>query len=408
MSHHEPYDIVVVGTGLVGASFINALRAQSRESTLRMALVEANPPPQLHEGTDFDPRVVALTHASQHFLDKQGAWEKICQRRACAYTQMFVWDAEGTSSIHFDSTSVHRENLGHIVENSVALSSVLECIKGKSPAENLDWYTPHKVVAMECGHQPVRLILDDGRELSGQLIIAADGAQSKIRELADFKVRQWDYQQHAIVTTVKTEQSHQHTAWQRFISTGPLAFLPLQVHSQAGEDHYSSIVWSIDNELKDAIMSLNDEAFCTQLGQAFEHKLGKILHASKRYCFPLQQRHATEYTQTGIALLGDAAHSIHPLAGQGVNLGLLDAQVLVEEVMRARQRNIPLNDISILKRYERRRKSHNLAAMAVMEGFKRLYGAEAPAIRWLRNMGLRQVNDQPWLKKNLIRLAMGS
>ena len=195
---------------------------------------------------------------------------------------------------------------------------------------------------------------------------------------------------------------------QCFLESGPLAFLPLQTEQGDGySSHYSSIVWSLSPELASEIMALEDDEFMRRLSEAFEFRLGKVTQAAKRYSFPLRQRHAVNYIDDGIALVGDAAHTIHPLAGQGVNLGFLDVAALSEEILRARRRQLPLTEVSILKRYQRNRKGDNLAMMSVMEGFKRLFGAQELPIRWLRNEGMRKLNSLPLLKSAVVKQAMG-
>jgi 2-octaprenylphenol hydroxylase len=203
---------------------------------------------------------------------------------------------------------------------------------------------------------------------------------------------------------VQTELPNQATAWQRFMRTGPLAFLPL---SSVNEKHFCSIVWSADIELADELMQLNDAEFCTRLGFAFEHKLGKIIHTAERFAIPLRQRHAKTYIQPNTVLVGDAAHNIHPLAGQGVNLGLLDVTALADEIQRALDRKIPLSDFSILRRYQRQRLGSNLMMMSAMEAFKRLFGSESLMLTWLRNSGMRQLNSFTELKKIIVKSAMG-
>jgi 2-octaprenylphenol hydroxylase len=203
---------------------------------------------------------------------------------------------------------------------------------------------------------------------------------------------------------VQTELPNQSTAWQRFMRTGPLAFLPL---SSINEKHFCSIVWSAEIELADELMQLHDAEFCTRLGSAFEHKLGKILYSAERFAIPLRQRHAKTYIQPHIVLVGDAAHNIHPLAGQGVNLGLLDVVALAQEIDRALIRKIPLNDFSILRRYQRQRLAGNLMMMSAMEAFKRLFGSNSLMLTWLRNSGMRQLDALAELKKIIVKAAMG-
>jgi 2-octaprenylphenol hydroxylase len=401
-------DIVIIGAGLVGSTLACFL-AQNRPD-LHIILVDAAHTPAICQGETFDPRVVALSPGSQDLLEKLGAWRAMTEARACAYRRMHVWDAEGTANITFTSDDLHVPALGHIVENSVAVKALHECLEHCSGVHRLFGRRLDNLHELEVEHaagERVIVELDDGETLTADLLIAADGATSKVRGLVGFQTREWDYGQSAIVTTVRTERSHGFTAWQRFETSGPVAFLPLQVEPvEPSESCYASIVWSLVTPEAESVMAMDDDAFCRALGAAFEHRLGAVQWADKRVCVPLRQRHAARYWQPGIALVGDAAHSLHPLAGQGVNLGLRDARVLGEEIVRACERSVPLSDLSILKRYERRRQGHNLSAMATMETFKRLFAAEAPTVRWLRNAGMAFVNEQSWLKKQIAKFAI--
>lgn len=394
------YDLAIIGAGLVGATLACAIAQQKNAQHLRIALIEAGSDLHYFSGEDFDPRVVALTQASQKLLNEMGVWDEIVQVRACAYRDMHVWDGEGTAEIHFNCAEVRASQLGHIVENSVVVNALWEKI-AQHPQIHL--IHPARVIDVANGNG-VEVTLDNGEIVTARLLIAADGAQSKVRELAEFETREWDYGHKAIVTTVQTELPHQATAWQRFMRTGPLAFLPLpNVH----EKHFCSIVWSIETDLADELMQLSSEEFSVRVAAAFEYKLGKILHSAERIAIPLRQRHAKTYIQPHIVLVGDAAHNIHPLAGQGVNLGLLDVAALAQEIDRALTRNIPLNDFSILRRYQRQRLASNLIMMSAMEAFKRLFGSQSLMLTWLRNTGMRQLNSLTELKKAIVKAAMG-
>jgi 2-octaprenylphenol hydroxylase len=236
------------------------------------------------------------------------------------------------------------------------------------------------------------------------LVVGADGANSFVRQTLGFKTREWDYHHHAIVCTVETEKPHQHTAWQRFMTSGPVALLPLTANDNA---HFCSIVWSVIPQEAERLMQLSDIEFAAALTQATEACLGKVLGSSQRFSFPLRQRHAVDYVQEGVALVADAAHTIHPLAGQGINLGLQDVRVLAEELLRAKALQQGLGDMQVLSRYQRRRKTDNLMMMAVMEGFQRLFGQSSLLLRWVRNRGMAEVARHPVLKKQLIKQAMG-
>lgn len=405
----DSYDIVIVGAGLVGAGLACAIAACESCRDLRIALIEPGPPPAAYDGNDFDPRVVALTRQSQTFLASLGVWSEIQEQRFCPYTKMFVWDGEGSAAIEFNSQEFREENLGHIVENSVVLRALLNRLAGYSQVSLLRGRKVQHVqeAFADNNDQRVNLVLDNGEFIQTPLVLAADGGNSKMRELFAMETREWDYDQDAIVTTARSDQTHAFTAWQRFMRSGPLAFLPLCNGSGEGDAHFSSIVWSVDRELSPELMAMDDAEFAEALGAAFEYKLGRITQVSRRFSFPLRQRHALNYVRPGLALLGDAAHTIHPLAGQGVNLGLLDAQPLAKEIQRAVERQVPLSDYSILRRYERERKGANLGMMALMEGFKRLFGSRSPGLLLLRNAGMRQVDSVPGLKNLLARQAMG-
>jgi len=236
------------------------------------------------------------------------------------------------------------------------------------------------------------------------LLVAADGALSRVREMMDFQTREWDYGHRAIVTTVQVEQPHGSTAWQRFLPSGPLALLPLP--GDEGQ-HLCSIVWSLQEHLVDDLLALDEAAFCAALEQASERRLGTVLGSSPRFAFPLRQRHAVDYVQPGVALVADAAHTIHPLAGQGINLGLQDVAALAEEILTGCARGANPGQLAVLRRYQRRRKGENLAMMAAMDGFKQLFEQQALPLRWLRNVGMRGVDQLPPVKQQLMRHAMG-
>lgn len=391
-------DLIIVGAGMVGSALALALQDQG----LEILLVDGGPlsVKPFDALAPFEPRVSALSVASQRILDRLGVWDGIAARRASPYGEMQVWDGSGTGQIHFSAASVHAETLGHIVENRVVQDALLERLHD-SPIGLL---ANARLEQLRRSGDGWLLSLNDGRELRAPLLIAADGANSAVRRLAGCATREWDYLHHAIVTSVRCAKPHQATAWQRFTDDGPLAFLPL---SGPPGEHWCSIVWSVTPSEAERLMALDEAGFRRALGFAFEHRLGEVLQADPRVCIPLRQRHAKRYVEEGLALIGDAAHSIHPLAGQGVNLGFLDAAVLAEVLLHAAQRGERLSDAKVLSRYERRRMPHNLAMMAAMEGFERLFQADPLPLRWLRNSGLNWVDELPEAKALFVRQALG-
>jgi 2-octaprenylphenol hydroxylase len=391
-------DLLIVGAGMVGSALALALQ----HSGLEILLLDGGPlsVKPFDEQAAFEPRVSALSMASQRILERVGAWQGIEQRRVSPYSDMRVWDGSGTGQIHFSAASVHAEVLGHIVENRVVQDGLLERLHDSE----IGLLANARLEQMRRSGDEWLLTLADGRTLRAPLVIAADGAHSAVRRLTGCQTREWDYLHHAIVTSVRCAEPHQATAWQRFTDDGPLAFLPLL---RDGQQDWCSIVWSTTPEQAERLMKLDDADFCAQLERAFEGRLGAVLQADPRLCVPLRQRHAKRYVAEGLALIGDAAHTIHPLAGQGVNLGFLDAAVLAEELLRAYERGERLADERVLSRYERRRMPHNLALMAAMEGFERLFQADPLPLRWLRNSGLKWIEQLPEAKAVFVRQALG-
>ena len=413
MSNAQPkeFDVVIAGAGMVGASLACLLA----ESSLSIALVDRkrlvqgkdSDSPKLHSDK-FDPRVSAISQASQQLFRQLGVWEDMNAVRVCNYNAMQVWDAEGTGSIDFSAEQINQPELGSIVENSIIIAALHKRI---AQLENVFPITPFSIESFEQVEREegliVKLNADDGQGICAPLIIAADGANSKLRALANFECREWDYEQHALVTTVRTQLPHNNTALQRFMETGPLAFLPLRSATEDDTQHFCSIVWSMLPDQAERVMSLSEDEFNSELAAALESKLGAIEWSDKRFVFPLRQRHALDYVKESIVLVGDAAHTIHPLAGQGVNLGLLDAKALAEELQRGIEAGRSVADPKVLLRYQRRRKGNNLSMMWLMEGFKRLFGQQDLSIRWLRNIGMNAVDKMTPIKNQLIRKAMG-
>lgn len=404
MAESARFDIVIVGAGIAGSALAAALSGKG----LAIALLEAQSlqRPALPVARNlqcFDPRVSAITPRSRSLLEDIGAWPAVTAYRQCAYQHMTVWDAEGTGGIEFDCADVNAPALGHIVENRAIVSALLACVSGCA-----DVTTFGETRLLDCRRDEssavTRIQLENGTALEADLLVAADGALSRVRQMMGFTTREWDYGHRAIVTTVQVEYPHEETCWQRFLSTGPLAFLPLPGE---GDLHYCSIVWSVQDERSEQLMALDDKAFNAELERAIERRLGRVLASSRRFAFPLRQRHAVDYVRPGVALVGDAAHTIHPLAGQGINLGLQDVGVLAEEILAGRGRGIAPGQLALLRRYQRRRKGENLMMMAAMDGFKALFEQQSLPVRWLRNAGMRRVGQMGLLKQQLIRHAMG-
>lgn len=403
------FDVVIAGAGMVGASLACLLE----NSSLRVALLDQRPVNSGESFLDqpqpkFDPRVSAFTKASKQLFIEMGVWKDISAKRACGYQEMRVWDAEGTGSIEFSAADINQSELGTIVENSIVTTALHRKLLTLDNLQILPPFAISKMTQIQSGEgQLLQLESSTGDRIRARLLIAADGANSKIRQLANFTSKEWDYNHQALVTTVRTEKPHGNMARQRFLESGPLAFLPLCPELDSADQHYCSIVWSMVPEKADAVMALSDDQFKQQLAQALENQLGAMEWTDQRFVFPLRQRHATEYVKDNIVLVGDAAHTIHPLAGQGVNLGLLDVKALAEELIRGTKAGREVADSTVLQRYQRQRIGHNLGMMWLMEGFKHLFAEQELTVRWLRNIGMNSVNNMPAVKNQLARRAMG-
>jgi len=387
------YDILIVGGGMVGSTLACALA----DTGLQVALIEKHIPEEIQKNNDYDLRVSAISHSSQNVFKHLGVWEGIESRRCCAYEKMDVWDADGDGEVIFDAADNGVKELGHIVENRVIQLALLERIQ---QLDNVDLISGQSVSQIQYAPETSRITLEDGTEISCRLLVGADGANSAVRQAVDIDLDIAEYDQKGIVAVVTPDKYHQHTAWQRFLPTGPLAFLPLS-------NGQCSIVWSADSTEADRIMQLDDEKFCSELNHAFDAKLGWVNSASERAAFPLIRRHANCYVKEGLALVGDAAHTIHPLAGQGVNLGLMDAASLAEVIAQAKTFRRGYASLHSLRKYERWRRGENQLMMFSMSGFKNLFGNDNPLISKIRNFGLSLVQKTDVVKSTLMNRAMG-
>ncbi|MDN6180459.1 MAG: UbiH/UbiF/VisC/COQ6 family ubiquinone biosynthesis hydroxylase [Halomonas subglaciescola] len=385
---------------MVGAT----LCALLANAGMRVALIEAQPKPltlDTLDSTRVAPRVSALSPVSVRLLTRLNAWQAMADTRVTPYRFMQVWDAEGSGDIAFSADEAGVASLGHIVENNVTLAALNEQILDHP---NVTSFYGARVDALQTSTTGRWLRLDDGRQLGAPLVVAADGARSALRDMADIDAVEDDMQQHAVVTTVHCERPHGATARQAFVDGQPLAFLPLTVD---GDEHYCSIVWSVTPARAQTLEAMSPESLGAALGEALEYRLGAVAVRDKAYAFPLIQRHATRYVAPHFALIGDAAHSVHPLAGQGVNLGLMDAAVLAEEVVTAFKRGAPWGDVRLLRRYERRRRTDNAAMLALMKGFKTLFSTHHPGVLLARNVGMSGLHRLVPIKRAIMRQATG-
>jgi 2-octaprenylphenol hydroxylase len=398
---NERFDIVIAGAGMVGLTVAALLAKSSCARRLRIVVLDAGNAPQFEaEGAEVDMRVSAISPGSAEILNETGVWDEIRRQRACPFRAMRVWDADGSAdgpeTLRFDAADLAVTELGHIVENSLIQRSLLRELALSGQAVQFG-------VALEKLHAAGERFLVHGAQsgpLRPELLIAADGGNSFIRTAAGIRVRSWRYAQTAFVTHATPERPHGNVAWQRFLRSGPLALLPLN-------DGRVSIVWSTTEEQAKRALAASDATLRQMLGEASDFVLGQLDPCGPRGTFPLRAQYALQYALPGLVLLGDAAHSVHPLAGQGVNLGLADAAVLVTEIEHAFERGEHPGDLPTLRRFERARKGANQMMLRFIDGISRLFASDsAPASR-LRGTGMLLFNRSGPLRRQAARVALG-
>lgn len=383
-------DVAVVGGGPVGAAV--AVGLGQRGFTVRLIDRSGPAPRVLSAGDDYDLRVYALAPARIAFLQRLGIWAQIAGVRSSPYEAMQIWESDPHQALRFDAGDVHAAVLGHIVESGLLSAALWRHL----PEGALRGARVTRLAADDAG---VDLQLDDGQTVRARLVVIAEGRDSPLRAQLGIETVGGQYEQIAVVCHVVTEAAHRCTAWQRFLASGPLALLPLA-------DGRSSIVWSSSEA--QALLDLDDEAFRDALGDASQRVLGKILACTRRVAFKLAVQHAETYVAPRAVLVGDAAHLVHPLAGQGVNLGFADAEALIEVLATAHAEGRDFTSPRVLKRYERARRADVLDMLAVTDGLYRAFRVPMPGLARLRDVGFAAVNTAGPLRRELVRRAIGA
>ncbi|MCL5517185.1 FAD-dependent 2-octaprenylphenol hydroxylase [Citrobacter cronae] len=390
----QSVDVAIVGGGMVGLAVACGLQG----SGLRVAVLEQHVPQPLAVDAPPQLRVSAINAASEKLLTRLGVWSDIVARRACCYHGMEVWDKDSFGRIEFDDQSMGYSHLGHIVENAEIHYALWQKAQ-RSP--DITLLAPAEIQQVAWGENEAFLTLKEGTMLTARLVIGADGANSWLRNKADIPLTFWDYRHHALVATIRTQEAHGAVARQAFHGEGILAFLPLS------DPHLCSIVWSLSPQEAERMQQASVDEFNQALNIAFDNRLGLCNVESERQTFPLTGRYARQFAAHRLALVGDAAHTIHPLAGQGVNLGFMDAAELIDELKRLQRQGKDIGQYLYLRRYERSRKHSAAMMLAGMQGFRELFAGENPAKKLLRDIGLKLADTLPGVKPQLIRQAMG-
>lgn len=386
--------VAIAGAGLIGRTLANLL---SRNGIATILIDTARPLPASAEASP-DPRTLAITPASANILASIHIWQRLPRERIGTFSQMHVWDETTGSEIRFDSAEICEPALGYIVEQQLL----------EQQLEQACTYLPDCTVIRHCQiasivnrEAEVELELTNGDRIQADLLVAADGSHSPVRKLAGLDGARHDYHQQAITCTVTSRLAHDHVARQRFLSNGPLAFLPL------ADPHRCGIVWSTTPEQARELLAMAEPEFCLTLQQAFEHRLGEITSCGKRSGFDLYRANAPAYIADRLVLVGDAAHTVHPLAGQGANMGLLDVAVLADLILKARAKQRTIYSRQLLRRYERWRRTDNQCMQLALDGIKTVFASRNNALVNLRRFGLDTVNSIPWIKSAIMHHAMG-
>lgn len=382
----KQFDVIIVGGGMVGQAFALSLSHQD----CSIAIIEPNNPnPTLDDG--FHTRVSAITPKSEQLLSDLGVWEHI--ERKQLFTSTKVWDQNSHGNLAFNAEDEELDHLGYIIENDAIQSALYQCLENTKVE-----FISAKVANLDKLEQGYELELDDQSLINCHLLIGADGARSKIRELAGISTTDTDYQQKAIICNIESERGFENTTWQRFLSDSIIALLPLSGHE-------ASIVWSAENSLADELIQLSQPEFAQRLSAGVECRFGEFTVTSPMQAFPLIERSAEVYVKQHLALIGDAAHNIHPLAGQGVNLGFSDVIELSQQITDS---NGNLDDFMVLRKYARARRLDNELMAKTMTGLNWIYKENNEPLRWLRGFGMNMINENPTLKSFFQKHAQGN
>jgi len=387
----ENYDIVICGGGMIGAALATQLAPQG----FNIAVIEAHEPQTFDLSQRFDLRISALSPQSQRVMQTTKAWDTLQGMRLCPYRRMRVWEVEGFGDLTFDAAHVGADQLGHIAENRLVQLSLWHAL---SDFPNVQLLCPAVPVAFERSANGTRIELDTGATLCARLVVGADGAQSNVRQAFGIGVNRGQYQQACLVAAVTTQLGQQDITWQRFVNTGPQAFLPML-------GQHGSVVWYHQADQVRALSQLSNLQLGDEIMRQFPHQLGHI-EVSEHAFFPLQKQHAKRYVGDGVVLVGDAAHVINPLAGQGVNLGFQDVACLAKVLNDAHEQEMDWSSAKLLMTYENQRRRANSLMLHTMDAFHHGFSQTHPAAKWLRNLTLAAAKV-PVLKKQVIRYAMG-
>jgi 2-octaprenylphenol hydroxylase len=400
----QKFDILIIGGGMVGLTLALALRQQQRHreyDPLTIAIVDNQEPTALTKQPEL--RVSAINLASKQIFVNLDVWKDIKNQRLQAYQQMHIWDKHGYGQLNFANTDVDEKDLGWIIENKVLRNALWQKAQAD---EGIHFFTEQALTNVTMGDNEVFASFADGAPILAKLVVGADGAHSWVRKQMNMPITFQDYDHHAIVATIECEKGHNNTAWQVFLAQGPLAFLPLFKTNQC------SIVWSTTPDEVQRLQTLSSTEFSKEITAASDGKLGKITLKSERVSFPLTMRLAHDFVKEKVVLVGDAAHTIHPLAGQGVNLGLLDAASLAETLLAQQAQDKALTGGIALNGYSRWRKSEATEMIAAMAAIKTLFSEQpfklpATPLKLIRGLGLSFLDNFSPIKKLMIKQALG-
>ena len=387
------FEVVVIGAGVAGSSLALSLAKEG----VAVCLIDKGTP-EIKEDISGG-RTAALNLASQNILEKLGVKRGI-QNYLTPFKNIYVWDSEGTSSLEFSSDEIGQPKLGDVVTNNAILSSIFLLLPNH---KNLRFLSGDRLKTLDPQEESIKVCTEGGENISCKLVVGADGGLSSVRELSSINIRTWSYDQKALIANLKAEKSHNNTAYQVFTKNGPIALLPMQKDNEES----LSLVWSADIDYAERLLDLDIPSFLNELERKTESVLGKLSMDGEMSSYPLHQLHAKDYYAQRVVLIGDAAHSMHPLAGQGLNLGLGDVEELASRILRSRRHGEDVGNDKMLSDYSKARKSINVRMMGFMEVFKKGFGSTNPWVRLGRNMAFGATQKAPELRKRFIKEAAG-